>query len=169
MYEVWIVFNRCFGIVREEFILIQKGSGVRGKIINETIVLEKFIDNFLSIYFGGTKPKQKELFELVFCNDRFNFSAKYEVFNYLIKSHYPSFSKENPTFSTDIKKIIEDRNIMAHYLLDTRDEAVNDIDLGFYRLRNHSERTPYSESRIIEILQLLHKYQIALQKLFSQA
>ena len=53
------------------------------------------------------------------------------------------FVKENPNIFSDIKKLIDERNIVAHYLLDTseagKSEYINNGKIGFVKFRNSTE------------------------------
>ena len=123
--------------------LQEAGYIYRGQLINDLIYLERLIDEAVSRHFCADLEKKKELIELMLSNERIGFYNKVQIFEYIFKTHRPEFVKANPNIFSDIKKLIDERNIVAHYLLDTsetgKSEYINNGKLGFVKFRNSTE------------------------------
>lgn len=115
----------------------------RGQIIGDLIYIERLIDEFISRHFCVAREKQKELFELILANERMGFGNKIQVFEFIVKEYRREFATAHPRLFNEIKKLNEERNIVAHYLLDTSENAVNIFQesksIGFVKFRNSTE------------------------------
>jgi hypothetical protein len=101
-------------------------SDIRGAIIQNCIIVERVLDEFLSGYFCKGDLKE-ELMTFLLCTERINFRGKADIFKLIIdkkenKERFAKFKKENPNIHKDINDyVIEERNIFAHYLFDSTD------------------------------------------------
>jgi len=95
----------------------------RGQLISDLIYIERHIDEALSRHFCSDPKKRLEIMQVVFGTDRLGFSNKVSMFQFICETHYSDFLKENPKMLSELKSLIEERNIVAHYMLDTSDEA----------------------------------------------
>jgi hypothetical protein len=127
----------------------------RGVIINETILLERQIDTYISKYFCKDPDKQKELMELIICTDRITFSSKQQVLKVLLEKNNPNFLNDNENILKDITTITEHRNIFAHYWLVTSDEMakwVNEKKTVFIKFKNTIDYIEYDKDKMSDIL-----------------
>ena len=91
---------------------------VRGNVLNAVTALEMSIDLYITNYFTNDVDKSEELMNLII-SPRMSFENKLQVLMVLIEKHNPKILEENKSMNTDLKGIIEERNILAHYPLDT--------------------------------------------------
>lgn len=143
------------------------GYNYRGQIINDLIYLERLIDETISRHFCNDIEKRKEFFELIIANERMSFNSKIQVFEYLFRKYQKNFISNFPAVFSDIKKLNEERNIVAHYLLDTSDDGQEKMrkenKIGFVKFRNSSETLWRDQEDINKWHLLLVKYINALQ------
>lgn len=95
----------------------------RGQIINDFILLERMIDEIMSHILAEKNPNV--LFELILGTKKITLENKLQVFKELMRKHHDDFIKENPNIFNDINKLMAERNIVAHCLLDTSEDAVS--------------------------------------------
>jgi hypothetical protein len=100
------------------------------------------------------------------------FDGKAEVFRTILDKLYPEKKKENSTIAKDLKFIIEERNMLAHYFLDTSPDILNNFSetsgsftllkiektrtreiFDFKRIRKIGDTTVYYIDAINEMLQ----------------
>ncbi|WP_183558801.1 hypothetical protein [Mucilaginibacter sp. SP1R1] len=120
----------------------------RGKIIHETISLEKFIDLYIARYFCGNNEKKVKDLHLFFLGDnRTSFGGKCEVFKHIAETHdtdwYLKYKSVKKTMYQDLEDIIASRNVLAHRLLDTGDDTLAN----------------YPESMVFKKYNLKYKYE----------
>lgn len=132
---------------------------VRGIIINEIILLERMIDGYLANYFCTTSKSKKSLKELILCTDRITFGNKREVFQFILETENPAFLKKHPNFLKNITEIIKERNIVAHYWLNTSDEAISKIEteptIELIKFKNVISGIVYNDAKIKKILLMI--------------
>lgn len=87
---------------------------VRGTILTACINLEIIMDLYISEQFADTNDKINELSSFII-TPRISWSEKLEIFKLLIAKYNPVFGKKRSKFHTEIKAIIEHRNVFAHY------------------------------------------------------
>jgi hypothetical protein len=133
----------------------------RGLVINETIFLERAIDDFISSYFCQDSDKKRELMELIIYTNRMIFENKVQVLKFLLERHNPDVLKSSPTFINDIlQKIIPERNIFAHYWLVTSTELTDYLKENktvVVRYKNTIDHLEYDDNRISELMALIGK------------
>ena len=138
------------------------GYSYRGQIINDLIHLERLMDEFLSRHFCNDSERKKEFFELIIANERMSFNSKIQVFEYVLKKHHNQIVIEYPDIFSDIKKLNEERNIVAHYLLDTSTDGIKMYEefqkIGFVKFRNSTESLPRNNDDINKWKTLTKKY-----------
>ena len=138
---------------------------LRGAIINDVIFLERVIDDFIANYFCSDPVKRDELMELVLTNERYSLSSKIEVMVRIIKLHYKEFFNQYPNIKGELDFISEKRNVLAHVLLDTTNEGIENEVMGFIRFKNAKERIPFTKELILDLNEKIIKYKYAIQKL----
>ncbi len=115
----------------------------RGQILGDTIYLERLLDSVIASHFCPEIDKQKEFYELIIANERMSFSNKIQVFEYLFKKYHKDFVEKHPTIFADIKNINDERNMVAHFLLDSSPEGIERFNkegvFGFVKFRNGKE------------------------------
>lgn len=145
--------------------LLKTAMDIRGAFINDTIFLEKVIDNWLADFFCTNKKRSKALFELILCHDRLGVEAKRQVFLFIIQNYCNDFLKEYPNTSKDLTFIIEKRNILAHWLLDTSDHGIESGNLKFVKFKNSTESQEFTLEIIEDMKAKLKLYRNAISKL----
>jgi hypothetical protein len=150
--------------------LVKNAADMRGAVINDTILLERYIDEFIARYFSSTESKKVELMEMVFCTNKMTYIGKMELFvEILIKTKSPLLPSEpkkgeggKKKFLQDLKDIGSIRNIFAHHMLDTSDEGVNvwinETTFRFIRFDKQSTPESYNQDRLNKDKELLMKY-----------
>lgn len=131
----------------------------RGVILNETIMLERLIDEIIAHYFCGLSTKKQELMELIICTNRMIFENKIQVLKVLLERHKPDFLKSNPTAINDItQKIIPERNIFAHYWLVTSSDMPDFLAKNqtvFIKFKNTTEHIYYDDFSFSEVMTVI--------------
>jgi hypothetical protein len=141
--------------------LAPKAWTIRGLIINETIYLERLIDEFLGRHFCPDPAKRVELFELILGNERINFESKRQILQFVLEKHHKKLVDENKSIFSDLKKIIDERNFLAHQLLDSSEEAFDKLKegkIGFVKFRNSTEKVWYDDPKLNKIRQSISDY-----------
>ncbi|MBD1364462.1 hypothetical protein IDJ77_11640 [Mucilaginibacter sp. ZT4R22] len=121
-----------------------RAIGFRGTILNQTVILEKAIDQYISKYLTPDVNKQNEIISLLL--DRMNFEGKRttlrailekkDLENNIVKTKNKP-SKNKPLLES-IRQINDLRNYMAHYLVLTIGEALTKFpeEIGFIEFRD---------------------------------
>lgn len=136
-------------------ILIQEAAyKYRGQIINDLIYLERLIDEAISRHLCAEEDKKTELMELILCNEKIGFYNKILVFEYIFKKHKKNFVSNNTNIFSDLKKLIDERNIAAHFLLDTSENGRLSFQekgiIGFVKFRNSTETLWRTQENYLE-------------------
>lgn len=143
----------------------------RGQIIGDLIYLERLIDEFISRHLCETGEKQKEIFELILANEKMGFSNKIQVLEFIIKTHKKEFLTSNQNIFADLKKLNDERNIVAHYLLDTSENGrkvfQESKSIGFVKFRNSTKTLWRSNDDYLKFKGLLRKYNKQLSELLQ--
>ena len=124
---------------------------LRGEIISQVIVLERYIDIYLAYYFTHTDgAKFTEMLELILSSDKMSFDGKRQVFCFLLKKHEPTFIAKYSSISNDLIYILQQRNILAHYIFDLSDEAVRERPeiISFIKYKNATSLVDFDENKI---------------------
>lgn len=142
----------------EKRTILGKSIFIRGKVIGKAIFIEKLIDKWLAKYFCNNEDRSSDLYNLILCHDRLGFEAKRQVFCYIVENKCPIFFKLHPTLNKDLAYIIEQRNVLAHYLIDTTEDAINATEVGFLKMKNKTTRVEFSLEKIENLYKLLEFY-----------
>jgi hypothetical protein len=150
--------------------ILKDAAKYRGWILNGTIALERLIDVYLACYFSPYKSKRDELVDLVFAaSGGMPFEPKRNIFAILLKKHHKEFHNNNKAFLEDLSYIIKQRNVLAHYLTDRSDEAIQRFkdksEVGFIRFKEVTETVYYSEDVIKSIIDKIEKCIVIMQSL----
>jgi hypothetical protein len=133
----------------------------RGALINEVVMLERVIDEYIVNYFCSDEVKSRELKELIICTKRMTFENKMQVSKVLLDRYNKEVLDNNPSLLNDIlNTVIPERNIFAHYWLVTTPELSDWLTLGktvFIKFQNTSEHIEYDEAKFDGIMKLIGK------------
>jgi len=143
--------------------IYDKAINFRGRIINAITLLERHIDVIISDYFCGTNPKSDELMNVVFATNKITFDSKREVLKYVLtKGVYINILNDNPSLFSDLIKIGDFRNILAHHPICTTEEAdkeyLDNNKIGFTKFKNSADDHFYSEDEIKKYEELILDY-----------
>lgn len=134
----------------------------RGIIINETIFLERLIDDYIANHFCKTEDTKTEMKLLILCTDRITFGSKKEILQFLIETHNKETLKNHPKLFTDLTTILEQRNILAHYWLSTSQDSLDKIKINetveYAKYKNKVSIISYDSKKIDTHLALIDKY-----------
>ena len=144
-------------------------SSARGQVINVIASLETHMDIFLSQHFCSTTEKQDEMLELIFC--RMGFRDKLQVFKFIIDNFQKDWGKKYSNFNADLGKLYDERNILAHYPLDTSPEGIDYIHKSgkvlLIKFKNKTNREEFDEVRINKNLKQALNYSTAIGELIT--
>lgn len=144
------------------------GFRIRGYFINEVIVVERLMDRFIAKHFTPDTAKQIELIELFISTKRISFEGKRQAFKFIVDHHYATLFENKDLIYTNLKKIEDFRNILAHNILDTRPESAEDIKngtIGFLKFENDTTLITYTQTDIDNFVKMIAD----LQKLLYDA
>lgn len=108
-------------------VYVYHASQTRGVLINHIILLERLMDKYISEYFCNTSDKALELMDMILATKRITFDSKAQVFRTILDKLYPEKKKENATIATDFQFIAEQRNMLAHFFLDTSPDILSNF------------------------------------------
>jgi hypothetical protein len=149
--------------------LVEKSIRYRGQILHLTTVLEAIINTYIVRHFcGGEESLEKDMQLLFLGDERVTLSNKSQIFLFLAENYnktwYDSFvssrippHKAKPyKMSSDLKLIIEERNIFAHRILDHSDnldyiKPKEEPVVRFVKLKNDIEPLDYTETDFIAL------------------
>lgn len=127
----------------------------RGAIINETIMLERIIDDYISAHFCDTAEKRLELLENLMATNRIIFENKVQIFKSILEKHNPQFLEKHPSlFNNILKTVIPERNVFAHYWLVTSKELsewIKESKTVFVKFKNKTEHIEYTPEKYTSI------------------
>lgn len=141
---------------------------LRGKIINHTIILERVIDEYLTNYFcGEDEEKRKVLMYSLFGTNRITLDSKRQLFEDIIKKDKPDFVKKHPYLKKDLIYIAEQRNILAHYMLNSSDDGINNHDshIEFVNFKGERKIIRFEEKTQIDLISKIEKSIISINSL----
>ena len=145
--------------------IFQVAAEYRGSIINETIWLEKRMDDYIAYYFCDDVNRTQEMHLLFWGDNRMSFEGKKQIFDYIARKHdldwYKQYislrsapvKKGSISMNNDLCYIMEQRNILAHCVLDLRKDARNKEKgtVSFLRFKNEEKRFEFTVEIFNEI------------------
>ncbi len=107
--------------------LINKASAtIRGSLLEMLAGFESLIDFYITIHFTGHDENDKfEEFLSLIIAPNVTFRNKIEIFRALVDRYHPKFKSNNKQYWKDFLEIIEIRNIVAHYPINTSRSAID--------------------------------------------
>lgn len=150
--------------------LYKEAAKYRGEIINETIWLEKRMDDYIAYYFCDDTDRNREMHLLFLGDNRMSFEGKKQIFDFIARTHdiewYQSYKSRRSTsvkkgsiaMNNDMCYIMEKRNLLAHCVLDSSESArAKDIGVvSFVRYKNEEKKFEFTESIFREIREVLY-------------
>ena len=106
--------------------ILQAAQDSRGRILQHAIDMENIMGIYISEHFTKDKDKVEEFYSLIL--SRVSFESKYQAFIYLVRKYSPEFVTNNPDFHKEIIKLIEERNVFAHWPVDYSEQAISDYE-----------------------------------------
>jgi hypothetical protein len=103
--------------------LHKKARYIRGRFLNFVAVIEHDIDVILTRYFCTEDEYKRALF-FSKVTEKISLNKKKEILIDIVKNDYPQYWDENKQFLTDLQKIQEFRNKLAHSIIDISEEAL---------------------------------------------
>jgi len=130
-------------------------STVRGGVLNAATTLEMSIDLYITSYFTSDMNKAEELMNLII-SPRMTFENKVQVLMVLIERYNPVILETHKSMRSDLTKIIEERNVLAHYPLDNTAWGLQRYyeephGLTFFKFKNVRENEGNGEKKIIKL------------------
>ena len=143
---------------------------LRGKIISDTIHLERKMDDYIASYFCSDKEKKKDLMQSLLSTKRIVFENKRLIFDFIVNKNNPDWVIKYPKFKKDLIHIIEQRNIMAHYLLNTGSDAIETMEdkMDFINFRDNVEIESFTKPRQADLIKKIEECMSAVEDLFNQ-
>lgn len=129
---------------------------LRGRIIEKCTVLEFYMDLYISQYFANDERKQDEMHNVILAC-RMTWDSKRQVLDYILSNHRKSVIHNNPALLKDIQKIIEHRNIFAHYPIAQQGDGKGNSTRVFLKMKNTWETIPFTEAEVGELLTKLKR------------
>jgi hypothetical protein len=141
----------------EESEIIQKSIEYRGTILAGCTALEKEIENILCEYFSSDSAKQIDLLLMVL--DRMTFDSKIAVLDLILRKIFPeTFDKKYKKLIAELRSIKDDRNVMAHHVVDIFDgHGTLKQGVGFINYRNSPTIETYNSGRYSLIMNRIEK------------
>ncbi|MBI2256182.1 MAG: hypothetical protein HYU58_16285 [Proteobacteria bacterium] len=95
----------------------------RGSFLNRIAVIEHALADLLTRYFCTDDPSKQEIF-FTSVAMKMPLEGKRAVLIEIVKGDYPRYWAKNKDFLTDLQKIQEFRNKLAHSILDVSEKAL---------------------------------------------
>jgi hypothetical protein len=130
--------------------MFEDASMVRGFFINETIFIERIIDDIFSRFFCDTYKKGHVLKEMFLSTERITFEMKRQGLKHLLNKLVPSPADNDELLFPYLTAIMEYRNVFAHYELDLSDKALKKYpkELGFVKYKNETKTIWYNDMQL---------------------
>ena len=104
--------------------IFQNSIHLRGTVLNETVDVERKIDDYLSNYFCKNELIGNELKEMLWNTERTTLGSKKDILFILLNRYEKTLLKEHPTFIDTLERIIPHRNIFAHLSVDYSNDVL---------------------------------------------
>lgn len=142
----------------EEFnVLAERAYYIRGMVINESIYIEKALEYYIATHYCGDTPMRDKMIENFLTND-VQFKGKVNAFRRIVKTIDQAWLEKNNEILENLNRIIKDRNILAHEVLDTSAYGKQQYEMhkqiNFTKF-DRVERSVFSEEYVKEIKEIL--------------
>lgn len=156
----------------------------RGNVLNEMSYLEKLIEVYIADYFtNGNLNKSNDMHLLILGDNRISYESKRQIFNEIaVKNNYewyisytgiknhpkPTKSKPSIGMNKDLIHVIEQRNLLAHCIVDTSDKARNENNkISFLRFKNDIQSFDFDNNSYSELMFIIKDLTKHLYKLIG--
>ena len=122
---------------------------MRGNIIHYVVVTENYLNQIIAHYFCDSVDKANAFIYVILPSEKVPLMNKYKIFKYIAENFYPEFLKKYPTLSTDLKNLIETRNIFAHHsYIQWSDTNLNSKEgsITFTHFKTHNHKIHVAET-----------------------
>jgi len=134
-------------------------------------MLEKFIDVYITDYFTNSdEDKSYEMELLILGDNRISFENKRQIFHFLAEKYdnawytsyksirYLSSKKNSIPMNKDLIYIIEQRNVLAHRVLNMDEVALSDDEgITFLTFKNELSGVRFTEQTFMELKEMIQK------------
>lgn len=153
--------------------LLNSAYILRGLVINELSLAEMLMDTYISSYYCSSKDMEDEFHFDVLRGLSIPLSKKKNLFLAVLKKKNSEFHKQHSELlSSDLHNLIENRNILAHQVLDTTPVGLESYNKGELRfIKNYVQPDEAGIKKFDQILfsdlqQKLHRTIKILKELF---
>jgi hypothetical protein len=148
--------------------MMATASKYRGDILNEVSLLEYAIDRYICDYFvGDSLQKNEDMKVAILGNNRMTLDGKKQVFEYLANKYDSSWTKnyksirsvkntnskkppKRHTLNSDLQFIISERNVIAHYIIDSSKDVLEQSEdvINFVRFKDEIKMFTYNKEKV---------------------
>jgi len=115
----------------------------RGDVIEWISICESCMDLYISAYFTDDKYKRDQIINIILGTHRVTLESKRQMYDYIIESNFPDDWIKYKPIRKIFQKIIEERNVIAHYSVEANTN--NDGAIIFTKYKNVKSQKIYSE------------------------
>lgn len=157
--------------LQSDLLLMKSKSSLwRGTYITEYTFLEICMSEYISRYFTKIEEKRNDLMNLFLC-EKVSFETKRVAFEYILKKKNPNILIEYPDMVKDIIELMNHRNIIAHYMLDSSESGIslfNKNELSFIKFSHkNNPNIVVSDARMKQLMDNLIKYNMMMVELLK--
>ena len=151
--------------------IIDRSIQYRGKLLHNVSYLEMVLNAYIANYFcKGNSQRMSDMIVIMLGDDRVNLRAKADIFYNLATTYdrtwfdayvsirpKPREAKKPYNMNQDLVHVIEQRNIMAHRILDYgtfSKEAIPEDVVRFATMKNEIKPNDYSKAVFDELINI---------------
>ena len=131
---------------------------LRGAIINNLILLERTIDEYLSVFFTKNKELCGPLRDWVFA-ECINLDNKIKILSSVLENYENEFLSHHSSLIANLQYLKDKRNVFAHYLILNDEESVElflrELTVTFVKFRTDSYLIFYKKDELERIERLM--------------
>lgn len=123
---------------------------LRGSFIENFSELESMLDLNIVNYFSNNEITRNDLELLIIKTNRITTESKRQIFDFIAKNRFSKRYNKYKRFHSYLIKLIEFRNIIAHYVADYSIEAVNSQNeqISFIKYKNVESKVTFTTGEI---------------------
>lgn len=155
--------------------LFQLAKDIRASFLEQSIFIEKIIEDILAHHFCPEEDRRNLFFSLVINGTDLTFDSKICIFDKLLRLRYPDIIESNNKLIDELHKIRRFRNRLAHAMLDTSPDFLakeykDRIQLIYYEDGRKKQQVITTTERIkrlsrcSKIVQLLYEIKLEIIK-----
>lgn len=125
---------------------------MRGDIIENVTYLEYLFHLYIVKHFCTDDIKSKEMVSLIL-GPSVELMNEYKIVRYLLETYNKALLESNKSILADMQKVIEHRNIFAHWITDYSPEAIHQFKKNNVVRLVHFKRTSgeFANSLVIDV------------------